>query len=359
MAEKTRLVGNSQVGGLQRDEQTKAITGFDIVNPNGSTLHVDLSLYAKTSQSPDSASANKLKEAVYKNYVFEAEHVPAMTAIFENNAKNFPNGIVWVSPQTPGLWADAPGKGAEYRDKAAIVKELSDKLHIDMTGKALMTGNLTLPIGRGPIEAAGGGTHEDALAQHYLGKDGKWHQQNSREALGHEHAHLVPELQNFSTLTQMQERNKDVPLENLKVQRRLENEAKAIEFVNDAMMKPAGIPERDPTKYQAVKPADVKVEARVDYTPEQIETLHHAPIPKSLSAYSQPKVEVVKVTNKLYGDNQDASSFERLMADAIDHVRNGVPASQHDAIFARLAERELRHNVSQRLKDNEPSLGAG
>lgn len=337
MTEKTQLTGNSKVGELQRDQKTQAITGFDIINPNGSTLHIDLSLYAKTSQSVD--SANKLREAVYQDYKFQAAHVPAMTAVFENNAKNFPKGIIWASPQTPGLWAEAPGKGAEYAEKASIIKTLSQKYGVDMTGKALMTGNQTLPAGGGPIETAGGKSHEDALAQDYLGKDKKWHKQNSKEALAHEHAHLVPELQNFLTLKQMQEIHKNVPRENLKEQRRLENEANAIEFVNKIMMKPAGIPERDPNKYHDIKPASVKLAARNEYTNEQIEALHRTPIPKSLSAYSQPKVVPVKITGKLYGDNQDHSNFSDLMTTAIKHVENEIPSNQRAVVYSQLAER--------------------
>jgi hypothetical protein len=334
---KTQLVGNSHVSEMQRDKITGAITGFDIINPNNTKLHIDLSLYSKTSQTVD--SADKLKEAVYKNYEFLAEHVPAATAVFENNVKMFPKGVVWAGPQVPGLWADAVGKGVEINEKDAKVKELSTKLGFDMKDKALMTGNLKLPTGAGPIETAGGGTHEDALAQDYLGKDRKWHKQTPQEALMHEHAHLVPELQNFHTISELRVINPGVPPDNLKDKTRLENEGKAIEFVNQVMMKPVGIPERDPDKYREVKPADIEAPARTAYNFMDLESLHQGPIPKSLSTYSQPVAQPVKLNGKLYGDNSDNSHAAELITSALHYVRDTLPTSQQAAVYAQLAER--------------------
>lgn len=350
----TQLVGNSKVGELQYDKITGAITGFDIVNPNNTKLHIDLSLYSKTSQSI--SSANKLKESVYQYYGFLAEHVPAATALFENNAKMFPKGVVWAAPQVPGLWADSVGKGLEYTEKNNRIDQLSKKYHVDMRGKALMTGNLTLPGGGGPIETSGGSSYEDALAQDYLGKDGKWHKQTPQEALLHEHAHLAPPLQNFYSVSQQRSIHPALPQENIKMRTRVENETRAIEFVNAVMLRPMGIPERDPSKYFEIKPSNIVAPARMAYKQHDFENLHHTPIPKSLDGYSKPTLKQIQLNKNLYSVADEADHSMQVVSSAIRYVAANFSENQQNAIYSRLADRLSEFSANQN-KSQDHSLG--
>lgn len=359
---KTQLTGNSHVSELQIDEKTNAITGFDIINPNNTKLHVDLSLYSKAAQSVE--SANKLKEAVYEIYDFRVKHVPTATAIYEQQASKYPNGIVWAQPDVKGLWAEAPGKGFEEIDKAGEYRRLeanlnriaknvngiqdNQNLNFSLAGKALMTGNLTLPAGGDPIRHAGGATTEDALAQDYKGKDGKWYKHNPQEALGHEDLHLTS-MQDVRTIRMIVGetafRKGEYRAENILEERSLRNESFAIKFINETMIEPLGRVGRDPDAYQQKKPFDVVAEPAKPYGFTDIEKLHHAPIPKWLEHYSHPVAEPVPINSKLYGSNNVTT--EKLAA-AIQFVQKEMPTSQQAAVYARLVEyaKEASNGVS-------------
>lgn len=274
----TKLEGNSKLENRQINPETQELLSFDIKNPNGSTLHIDLSTYSRTSES--AKSANALREAVFENYKFLAENVPAATAVFESNAREFPQGITWQKPGTMGLWnKSSPGKG--------------DNTDNPQTTPVMMTGNLRLPSGADPIQSSGGASHEDARAQEYLAKDKTWNMHLSPEALLHEHIHATREYQNWlSTQAQLDKNTQadiNIPRDNLTEKMRLENEGMAIEFVNKTILAPLGIPERDPNAYRTVKPANAAIQTRYEYSEDDKEKLRNGPIPEELKSYSHPK----------------------------------------------------------------------
>ncbi len=278
--EKTRLTGNSELGPRQLDPVTGVLVGFDIKNPDGSKLHVDLRDYGRPQETDH--SAGRLRETVYQTYDFLARNVPAATPVFESIAREFPRGMIWVKPEKNGLWNEiSPGKGDDPGDPGRDPVQL--------------TGNLRLPRGNDAIATGGGAMHSDAAAQDYLGKDGKWHSQLPAEALLHELVHSTRELQNWRSVEAeaafLSQQGRSVPVENLKELIRLENEARAIELVNQSMLAPLGVGERDPSAYRINKPASVAPLPRSDYATEDTEKLRHAGVPEELASYSRPNIE--------------------------------------------------------------------
>lgn len=312
----TKLEGNSKLGNRQIDPETQELRGFDVINPNGSTLHIELSAYSRTSEA--SGSANKLRETVFENYQFLVENVPAATAVFESNAREFPKGVTWQKPGAIGLWnKSSPGKG--------------DNTENPQTAPVIMTGNLNLPSGADPIQSSGGASHEDARAQEYFSKDKTWNMHLSPEALLHEHVHATPEYQNWqSTQAQLDKNAKsgiNIPRDNLMEVIRLENEGKAIEFVNKTMLSPLGIPERDPNAYRTVKPSNITVQPRDNYSEHDKNRLHNGPIPEELQSYSHPRAVPLQKHSSI-NDKIDANLTAEHKIIALSRYINELPKHQ-------------------------------
>jgi hypothetical protein len=278
IGEKLRLENNSIVQPMQYDAATGTATGFDISNPDGSKLHVQLPQYLR--QSETSQSANKLRVQVYEDFKFLAENTPAATPMFESVARDYPKGVAFLKADKMGLWNETPGKNENTLDP---------KSH-----PAIITGNLRLPEGDSPMLTGGGGVVSDKKAQHFLGKDGKWHAHTHEEALLHELAHSVKTLQNMLSVAEVLEQNAksgiSIPMENVKINIRLENESRAIELVNRVLSAPLGRPEQEPSSYNMMRPFGVKVNLPKSYSPEELDKLKVVPVPLELKEFSQPKV---------------------------------------------------------------------
>jgi hypothetical protein len=278
---KLKLVGNSTVSPMQYDKETEAAIGFDIQNPNGTKLHVELPQYLR--QSEASHSANKLRAQVYHDFKFLAENVPAATPMFESIANDYPKGIAFQRADKFGLWNESPGKNENTLDPKSA--------------PAVITGNLRLTEGDSPLQSGGGGASTDMKAHHFLGKDGKWHVHTHEEALLHELSHSVKNLQNMLSAKEMLEENAKagviIPVENVKINIRQENEARAIALVNKVLASPLRRPEQAPDSYGMMRPFGTNFQSAKAYTSAEMDALKRVPIPEELSALSQPKVKEI------------------------------------------------------------------
>jgi hypothetical protein len=174
-----------------------------------------------------------------------------------------------------------------------------------------------------------------------LGKDGTWGAQISPEALLHEHVHATREYQNWLSIQTQYELNKiagiNIPAQNLKEVIRLENEAKAIEFVNKTMLSPLGVSERDPNEYRTVKPANVSVQSRQEYTEEDKERLRSGIVPEELKEYSQPRlVPVVKSISESGQIGIGLSSAQKVIA--LSQFISELPEHQRQPLQKAVAE---------------------
>jgi hypothetical protein len=272
---------------MEYDENTGGANGFHIQNPNGSKLYIDVSDYSR--QSETDPSANKLKNYVHESFKFLAENVPATTPIFESIERDYPKGMSFQQANKYGLWNKTPGKNEN---------ELDPK-----TNPVVIIGDISLPRGQSPITSGGGGVAANTEAQNFLGTDGLWHNHSSPEAVLHELVHSVKSLQNMMSAKDAQIQSEmageEMPIDNMKIAIRIENEERAFSLVNKVLAEPLGRAEQAPGSYGTYRPAYTRILKAEEYSTADLEALRNTPIPSELHEFSQPKAIPMLQQNQL------------------------------------------------------------
>jgi hypothetical protein len=319
MVQQTQLEGNSKISNQVFETGTDVIKGFDVVNPNGSKVHVDLSQYVSKSHPwYTSESTPELRREVYNAYEALVENVPAVTPLFENIAENFPQGISHEKSDQLGAFNNSPGKNNENHSSP-------------LDTPIVIIGNISLPKMNGVEQPA----------SYYMGEDKQWHRTSSAEVLLHELGHSSSKLQNWTpagiALYNQDLGNGTAP----------KDEKRTMQFLSTVLRVPIGKVAEDLESYSLKRPDNVSLIA-VPTPPVNLEGLRHGPIPKQFEEYSHPRaVPVINEsaidTNSVgKGDSQSLQNVTLTAKDKLAAVAahiNTLPERQRPPLQAALADK--------------------
>jgi hypothetical protein len=259
MAEFIRLDGNSKVSEPLTDKNTGEILSFEIANPNGSKLHVDMTRYIAVSHFwLASKPTSELRQDVYDAYKYLTENIPATTPLLEDIASEFPMGVLHEKADQMGAYNNSPGKN-------------SSNASSPIDTPAVVIGNINLPKLNG----------FEQPARQYHGVDGKWYVNSDAEVLMHELAHSSKKLQNW-TPEGIKQYDLDIALKVTP-----ENERRAMEFVNATMRAPSGKMLEDTSTYFEKRPESLPTNTASEL---DVDKLLLGNIPKEFAGYSSPSL---------------------------------------------------------------------
>lgn len=259
MTDSTKLINNSKITNEVFETESGIVKGFDVVNPNGSKVHIDLSQYvSKSHEWYQSESTPELRREVYTAYKALVENVPAATPLFENIAENFPQGISHEKSDYLGAFNNSPGKN-------------SSNTSSPLDTPIVILGNISLPKMNG----------HDQPGKYYMGVDRQWHTNSPVEVLLHELGHSSSKLQNWTPA--------GIALYNQDLAQGIapKDEKRTMEFLSTVLRVPIGKVAEDLESYSLKRPDNL---VPAPNPPKDFEGLRHGQIPKLFEEYSQPKV---------------------------------------------------------------------
>lgn len=344
MTESTKLINNSKITNEVFETESNIVKGFDVVNPNGSKVHVDLSQYvSKSHEWYKSESTSALRREVYTAYKALVENVPAVTPLFENIAEKFPQGISHEKSDQLGVFNNSPGKN-------------SSNTSSPLDTPIVIIGNISLPKMNG----------YEQPAKHYMGVDKQWHPTSAAEVLLHELGHSSSKLQNWTPA--------GIALYNQDLAQGIapKDEKRTMEFLSTVLRVPIGKVAEDLDSYSLKRPENL---VPAPNPPMDLEGLRHGPIPKLFEEYSQPKAVPVNEQSSINTNTKLASIEGEFLNDRtqnqqISHTDKSaisnqdkialaaqeigrLPKQQQVGAFVRLEEIAVKLNVPINIPKNE------